>query len=357
MKPFVLLATRAQDDAADAEYAAFLRFGGLTSDELRPRAPGGRRRCRTSTSTGCRASSSGAARSTRARRRSPTSRSGSRRRCRRCSTRWSRATCRSSAPATASARSACTRAGSSTRRTASRSGPCRSRSPTRARADPLLAGLPSTFDAFVGHKEACRVLPATATLLASSPTCPVQMFRVRSNLYATQFHPELDVEGIVVRVRAYAEYGYFPPAELEEVVARVRAADVSVPPRILRGVRPALRPRLTRRLRRRLPGDDPVDRLADHLDRRRERQPHPPVPVDGVEVGAGRQGHAGLVEEPRAPGDRVEAARGDVGVQVERAVGGGDAGPAELRQPLEQQRAGRRRSARRSPARRRTRPG
>ena len=59
------------------------------------------------------------------------------------------------------------------------------------------------------------------------------MFRVRNNLYATQFHPELDVEGIVVRVRAYAEYGYFPPEELEKVVARVRAADVSVPPRIL----------------------------------------------------------------------------------------------------------------------------
>jgi len=101
------------------------------------------------------------------------------------------------------------------------------------RADPLLDGIPDAFDAFVGHKEACHVLPPTATLLASSPACPVQMFRVRRNLYATQFHPELDVDGIVVRIRAYAEYGYFPPAELDEVIARVRAADVSVPPRIL----------------------------------------------------------------------------------------------------------------------------
>src|SRR3954452_21679300 len=55
-------------------------------------------------------------------------------------------------------------------------------------ADPLLAGLPEAFQAFVGHKEACRKLPPTAVLLASSPTCPVQMFRVRANLYATQFH-------------------------------------------------------------------------------------------------------------------------------------------------------------------------
>ena len=51
---------------------------------------------------------------------------------------------------------------------------------TRAGAeDPLLAGVPERFDAFVGHKEACRTLPPSAVLLASSPACPVQMFRVR----------------------------------------------------------------------------------------------------------------------------------------------------------------------------------
>jgi GMP synthase (glutamine-hydrolysing) len=101
------------------------------------------------------------------------------------------------------------------------------------RADPLLADVPSQFDAFVGHKEACRVLPPTATLLASSPTCPVQMFRVRENLYATQFHPELDVEGISTRIRVYRDYGYFPPAEADAVLAAVRAADVWAPSRVL----------------------------------------------------------------------------------------------------------------------------
>ena len=34
MKPFLLLGTRAEDRAADAEYAAFLRFGGLAEREL-----------------------------------------------------------------------------------------------------------------------------------------------------------------------------------------------------------------------------------------------------------------------------------------------------------------------------------
>ena len=101
------------------------------------------------------------------------------------------------------------------------------------RADPLLADVPDTFDAFVGHKEACRVLPPTATLLASSPACPVQMFRVRTNLYATQFHPELDVDGISTRIRVYREYGYFRPDEADAVLAGVRGADVWAPPRIL----------------------------------------------------------------------------------------------------------------------------
>lgn len=102
------------------------------------------------------------------------------------------------------------------------------------RADPLLDGVPAEFDAFVGHKEACRAVPPSATLLATTPTCPVQMFRVRENLYATQFHPELDFDGIVTRVNVYRDYGYFPPDEADVLVASLRDAQVTVPPLILR---------------------------------------------------------------------------------------------------------------------------
>lgn len=102
------------------------------------------------------------------------------------------------------------------------------------RTDPLAAGLPETFAAFVGHKEAIATLPAAATLLASSPTCPVQMFRVGRNVYATQFHPELDVDGIVTRIHAYAAFGYFAADELDLTLAAVRRAPVEAPSRILR---------------------------------------------------------------------------------------------------------------------------
>jgi GMP synthase (glutamine-hydrolysing) len=101
-------------------------------------------------------------------------------------------------------------------------------------SDPLLRDLPRRFEAFVGHKEAISALPASATLLASSPDCPVQMFKVGENVYATQFHPELDVDGITTRIHAYAGYGYFAADELELTLAAVRRAAVSHPSRMLR---------------------------------------------------------------------------------------------------------------------------
>jgi GMP synthase (glutamine-hydrolysing) len=100
-------------------------------------------------------------------------------------------------------------------------------------ADPILAGLPTAFDAFVGHKEACTVLPPSAVLLAGSAACPVQMFRVKTNLYATQFHPELDLPGLITRIRIYRHEGYFPADELEALEARLAPAVVTEPCRML----------------------------------------------------------------------------------------------------------------------------
>jgi len=102
------------------------------------------------------------------------------------------------------------------------------------RNDPLLRELPHTFDAFTGHKEAISKLPAHATLLASSAGCPVQAFRVGANVYATQFHPELDIDGICTRIDVYRHAGYFEPHEADDVKARAAGSSVMHPSAILR---------------------------------------------------------------------------------------------------------------------------
>ncbi|MDI6024262.1 glutamine amidotransferase [Leucobacter sp. UT-8R-CII-1-4] len=93
-------------------------------------------------------------------------------------------------------------------------------------ADPLLGELPTEFDAFVGHKEAISEVPEHLTVLASSPNCPVQAFRVGENVYATQFHPELDGAAMTSRIHAYVDHGYFDPGEVEALIQRIQQADV-----------------------------------------------------------------------------------------------------------------------------------
>lgn len=101
-------------------------------------------------------------------------------------------------------------------------------------ADPLLEGLPRTFTAFTGHKEACTTLPPHAVLLARSAACPVHMFRIRNNLYATQFHPELDAEGLCTRIDIYRHAGYFPPESAEDLMEKARQFAATEPMKILR---------------------------------------------------------------------------------------------------------------------------
>ena len=102
------------------------------------------------------------------------------------------------------------------------------------RADPLFGILPEQFEAFLGHKEAISKLPEHAIHLASSAVCPVQAFRVGQNVYATQFHPELDVPGIQNRIDIYQDYGYFAPAEAQGLKDAAAASDVVHPPSLVR---------------------------------------------------------------------------------------------------------------------------
>jgi GMP synthase (glutamine-hydrolysing) len=87
--------------------------------------------------------------------------------------------------------------------------------------DDLLRGLPEQIDVLLGHKEAVDTLPAGATLLITGSRCPVQMFRIGENVYATQFHPEADPEEFILRINTYRNHGYFEPHEADELKKRV----------------------------------------------------------------------------------------------------------------------------------------
>lgn len=102
------------------------------------------------------------------------------------------------------------------------------------RGDPLLEGFPDPVDVLLGHKEACDEVPQGAALLMTGDACPVQMFRVGSNVYATQFHPEGDPQGFTTRIQVYRHHGYFQPHEADALIDAVSCASTPYAQEILR---------------------------------------------------------------------------------------------------------------------------
>jgi GMP synthase (glutamine-hydrolysing) len=217
VRPFLLLSSRAEDEAADDEYAAFLRLTGLDEHQLRrhrleagplPRLDldtwsglllGGGPFCSSDPETGKSAVQQRVERELRALLDEVVARDF---------------------PFLGACYGIGTlgvhQGGVVDRTYAEPIGAVRVHLTPEGRADPLLEGL-----------------PPSAVLLAGSAGCPVQMFRVKRNLYATQFHPELDHLGLVTRIRVYRYAGYFRPEEMDVLIERVRTAVVTQPPRIL----------------------------------------------------------------------------------------------------------------------------
>lgn len=100
--------------------------------------------------------------------------------------------------------------------------------------DPLLGGLATRFSALTAHKEGSAVPPPSGVLLARNDGCPVQAYRVGDRLYATQFHPEPTPKAFTERMAVYRDDGYFPVEDYDHIAARVLAASVTEPVRLLR---------------------------------------------------------------------------------------------------------------------------
>ena len=88
------------------------------------------------------------------------------------------------------------------------------------RADPLFAGLPDAPLTMQWHLNAVTALPREAVLLASSPVCANQAFRLGERAYGVQFHMEVDAD-LVRATEAFP--AYVATLEHEHGRGRVRA--------------------------------------------------------------------------------------------------------------------------------------
>jgi GMP synthase (glutamine-hydrolysing) len=113
-------------------------------------------------------------------------------------------------------------------------GPVQIELTTAAAADPLFSGLADRFTALTAHKEGTESVPPGATQLATNEACPVQAYLVGDRLYATQFHPEPTTKAFTERMAVYRDDGYFEASAYDEIAARVLAASVTEPARLLR---------------------------------------------------------------------------------------------------------------------------
>ena len=73
--------------------------------------------------------------------------------------------------------------------------------------DPVFGPLGPRFRAVSGHEDIVEELPVSASLLASSEVVENQAFHFPGKpIYCTQFHPELDRAGLLLRIGRYPSY-------------------------------------------------------------------------------------------------------------------------------------------------------
>lgn len=100
--------------------------------------------------------------------------------------------------------------------------------------DVLTQDLPDSFTSFTGHTEN-SVAPAPGhVVLATGPTCPIQMLRANKNTWSVQFHADMDAVGMKNRMDFYSNYGYFSPEDYDRIIAELPSVDSIYANRVLR---------------------------------------------------------------------------------------------------------------------------
>lgn len=112
--------------------------------------------------------------------------------------------------------------GEANREWAEDSGPTVVRLTDAGKKDPLTKDLPEEFLALTGHTENAASLGAGVQLLATGPTCPIQVIRANKTSWACQFHAEMDANAMQTRMDYYYNYGYFSPSEYDNIVTDIR---------------------------------------------------------------------------------------------------------------------------------------
>lgn len=99
--------------------------------------------------------------------------------------------------------------------------------------DVLCTDLPRQFVALTGHTEAIESVSDSVEILATGPTCPYQLLRLGDNVWASQFHLEMNGAAMKTRMDFYKDYGYFKLEDYESIVAEVAKVDTSVAHQLL----------------------------------------------------------------------------------------------------------------------------
>jgi GMP synthase (glutamine-hydrolysing) len=102
------------------------------------------------------------------------------------------------------------------------------------REDPLLGQMPTVFAAQLGRKDRAGRLPEGVVHLVSSERSPYQGFRIPGKpIWATQFHPELDLQSNRLRFDRYLKGYAQHMSEAEREAARRRFRDSPETDRLL----------------------------------------------------------------------------------------------------------------------------